>query len=63
MERKIGEVFEVEGVRLICLHVDNLSKICDNCYFRDKKTQCQLQMCTDSEREDENIVYFKEIKK
>ena len=62
MDREIGETFEVEGVKLICLQPDDILKICDNCYFRDKKKQCWLQMCTDAEREDENNVYFKEIK-
>lgn len=64
MERKIGEIFEYGGVKLICLQDNNKDVLesCKNCYFFNKERKCMQQLCVDSDREDENDVYFKEIK-
>lgn len=63
MERKIGEIFEVDDIKLICLQDNNknILESCKNCYFFNKKHQCLQILCANSEREDGNNVHFKEI--
>ena len=59
MERKIGEIFKVDGVKLKCLkYLDD----CTDCYFFEKPEQCDKQSCLKFERSDGECVYFKEIK-
>ena len=36
-ERKIGELFEIDGVKLICLQDNSTTPFCKNCYFYYKK--------------------------
>lgn len=63
MERKIGEIFEFNGVKLMCLQGKNIIPSCKGCYFLGKEEhQCLQQLCANYEREDANNVYFKEIK-
>ena len=59
MERKIGEIFKVDGVKLKCL---KYLGDCADCYFFDKPKQCDKQSCLKFERSDGECVYFKEIK-
>lgn len=67
MERKIGEVFEYNGVRLKVVEGD----FCENCYFRDKRENepCVRSehisvsgACSKQKREDHKSVQFIEIK-
>lgn len=64
MERKIGEIFEVDNTKLICLQDNNKDVLisCEDCYFFGKELQCMQALCMYSERKDANDVYFKEIK-
>lgn len=67
MERKIGEVFEYNGVRLKVVE----EYYCDHCYFRDKHENegCYRSehtlvsgQCSEQRREDGKSVQFIEIK-
>ena len=67
MERKIGEEFEYNGVRLKVVEED----FCENCYFRDKheNESCARSghisvsgSCSKAKREDHKSVQFIEIK-
>lgn len=67
MERKIGEEFEYNGVRLKVVEED----FCENCYFRDKheNESCARSkhisvsgICSKAKREDSKSVQFIEIK-
>ena len=63
MERKVGEIFESNGVKLVCVKgAIDASTDCRNCYFFNKNNQCLDYLCTDFEREDLTNVFFKEIK-
>lgn len=55
MERKVGEVFEVGGVKLKCVKHNN----CLYCYFCDKGLQCMHQNCNN--RKDLKRVMFIQI--
>ena len=52
MERKIGEIFYVNGVKLKCVKHNN----CLDCYFCDKGLQCMQQNC--NHRKDLKVVMF-----
>ena len=67
MERKIGEEFEYNGVRLKVVEED----FCENCYFRDKheNESCAISgrvsvsgICSKEKRKDHKSVQFIEIK-
>lgn len=66
MERKVGEVFEFNNIKLQV--IENINPLtCRRCYFSDK--YCfypsiveKIGECLDFCRLDENNVYFKEIK-
>ena len=61
MERKIGEVFEFNGVNLkVKRHLIRFS--CKGCYFDKVKAHCQNMSCAPSERTDKENVIFMEIK-
>lgn len=51
MERKVGEVFEVNGVKLKCVKYNHN---CKDCYFHGKIIQCFRQKC--------NCLYRKDLK-
>ena len=58
-ERKIGEVFEVDGVKVQC--VENKHKInCHDCFFY--TLECPNTPCIDIKRKDKKNVIFKELK-
>lgn len=62
-ERKIGEIFEIDDTKLICIEETNLYLLeCNYCYFIDKTEKCRQQLCLAHERKDHKPVYFKEIK-
>ena len=60
MERKIGKIFEFEGVKLKCVVKHN--DCCLDCYFCDKGLQCIQQNCSSSSRKDSINVMFIQIK-
>lgn len=65
MERKVGEIFESNGVKLVCVKgTVDASTDCRNCYFfnKNKSNQCLGYLCAAFEREDSTNVFFKEIK-
>ena len=60
-ERKIGELFEIDGVKLICLQDKSIVPACKDCYFYYKKGKpCSQILCAEYEREDATNVYFEE---
>ena len=60
VEHKIGEIFEVDGVKLKCVVKHN--DYCLDCYFCDKGLQCMQQNCSSSNRKDSINVMFIQIK-
>lgn len=58
MERKIGEVFEVDGVKVQCVEITNDGN-CRNCYFL--HLDCFAMPCLGIERIDKKDVFFKEL--
>ena len=61
MERRIGEVFEFNGVKLKTVR-DDLQIPCLVCYFHKVRGFCHEMNCIKSERTDNESVIFKEIK-
>ena len=66
MERKIGEVFELDGVKL---RVKKAVYYCVSCYLYENDIICGLKRinkvipeCTISERKDKQSVIFTEVK-
>ena len=59
IERKIGEIFEVDGVKLKC--VECTHDYCKDCYFRNKGMQCVRQKCVYRSRKDSKTVKFIQI--
>ena len=61
MERKLGEVFEVDGVKLQVVE-DSDTFSCDGCYFLgSEQNVCDFQNCLRCEREDNKSVKFVKI--
>ena len=58
MERELGEIFEVNGVKLKCVDYDHN---CKDCYFNGMGMQCVRQQCTSSDRKDSKNVKFIQI--
>lgn len=59
MERKIGEVFEVNGAKVQC--VENINRRdCRYCFFA--HLGCLDMPCMDDERIDKKDVIFEELK-
>lgn len=58
MERKLGEVIEVDGVALRVVEASDTFS-CDGCYFLDSgQDVCGFQNCLRCERNDgENVVF------
>lgn len=58
MERKIGGIFEFEGVKLQVVEAcDTFS--CDGCYFlSNEQNMCKFQKCLKCERNDWESVVF-----
>ena len=61
MERKIGEVFEFNGVKLKTVRIDVPFR-CEDCYFQDLDVSCKKNSCLWCERTDNENVIFMEIK-
>ena len=61
MERKLGEVFEYNNVKLqVIENKDGFS--CNDCYFINEGIDCNGQLCLRCDRHDRKSVIFKEIK-
>ena len=61
MERKLGEVFEYNNVKLqVIEQKDGFS--CNDCYFINEGIDCDEQLCLRYDRHDRKSVIFKEIK-
>lgn len=60
MEGKVGETYDVYGVKLKCVVKHN--DCCLDCYFCDKGLQCMQQKCSSSNRKDSINVMFIQIK-
>lgn len=58
MEIKIGEIFEVDGTRVICEEAKTYD--CRECFFKEKN--CYKYECSFLSRKDRKIVIFKELK-
>ena len=67
MERKIGEKFDYNGVKLeVCVANAYINAPCRNCYFLHNEKCFKFTditgKCSDTFREDKRSVYFKEVK-
>ena len=60
-ERKIGEIFEVNGVKLRVVKDSFGITSCIGCYFLDNDERCGLLKCCASERKDRKQVKFIKI--
>ena len=62
MERKIGEIFEVDGVKLQV--VENIwDDGCNRCYFHYQCSGCEVMSCAPFSRRDRAVVKYIKIKK
>lgn len=59
MERKIGEIFEYEGIKLKVVETENFS--CHGCCFLELGYKCYDQMCMRFLRKDRKNVVFKSV--
>ena len=58
--KKVGEVFEIDKRKYICLEVGEILDVCKECAF--KNINCtNIITCIDNNREDNKDVYFKEL--
>lgn len=63
-ERKIGEIFEKDGVRLVCLPLtkEDAPRACRNCAFAHRpKEWCKEMACIAIQREDKANVFFRPL--
>lgn len=60
-ERKIGEVFECNGEKIIVKKDSNIMCDCDKCYF-DGKIECSDYYCLSHVRQDKQDVHFEKVK-
>lgn len=58
MERKIGEIFEFEGVKLQVVKDFDCGLTSVGCYFLDDRDNCGFQKCFASQRKDLTPVKF-----
>lgn len=61
MERNIGEIFEVDGVKLQIVEDFDNEMSCNGCYFFDDDEQYGLLKCFASQRKDRKSVKFIKI--
>ena len=61
-ERKVGEIFEFEGVKLQVVDVGEYGNGCKGCYFHYNCSGCGTALCTKSRRSDHKEIIYK-IKK
>ena len=56
MERKVGEIFEYEGIKLEVVETEDFS--CHDCYFLTLRCECSQQLCMFYNRKDRKNVVF-----
>ena len=61
-EKKVGEVFDYKGEKLIVKNNMSAWEGCNRCYFFLKKIRCVNQKCNSFEREDGKSVHFEKVK-
>ena len=61
MERKIGEIFEFDGVKLQVVESSNCGLNNTSCYFSDDEIDCEPHMCGAFQRKDKKSVKFIKI--
>lgn len=59
-ERKIGEVFEYNGEKIIVKKDSDIMYGCDKCYF-DYKPECSDFRCISYTRQDKQDVHFEKV--
>lgn len=59
MERKVGEIFEYEGIKLEVVETEDFS--CHGCYFLTLRRECSKQLCMRYNRKDKKNVVFKSV--
>jgi hypothetical protein len=59
-ERKIGEVFECNGEKIIVKKDGDIMCECDKCYF-DGKPECSDCRCISYTRQDKQDVHFEKV--
>lgn len=58
-ERKIGEIFEIDGVKLQVVKDNNNN--CDRCYFMYNCSGFMSAVCTPHTREDGKFIKYKKV--
>ena len=61
-ERKIGEVFECNGEKIIVKKDSDIICGCNKCYFGDKP-ECNNNYCISYVRQDKQDVHFEKVEK
>lgn len=61
-EKKLGEIFNYKGDKLIVKENMSAWEGCYRCYFFLEKIKCVNQKCNPSEREDSKNIHFEKIK-
>lgn len=59
MERKIGEIFEFEGVKLQVVEDNEYTPHCEGCYFKYHCSGFMSAICTPHTRKDGKFVKYK----
>ena len=59
MERKVGEVFEYEGIKLKVVNTEKFS--CFGCYFKSLRDKYWQQHCMRFDRKDKKNVIFQTV--
>ena len=62
MERKIGEIFEFEGVKLQVVEDNEYTPHCEGCYFKYHCSGFMSAICTPHTRKDGKFVKYKKVK-
>lgn len=60
-ERKVGEIFEFEGVKLQVVETDEYNHSCKGCYFHYSCSGCGSALCTKNDRSDHKEIIYKKI--
>lgn len=58
-ERKVGEIFEFEGVKLQVVDIGEYGNGCNWCYFHYNCSGCYAALCTKSMRSDYKEIIYK----
>ena len=61
-ERKVGEIFEFEGVKLQVVEIGICDSNCRGCYFYYNCSGSVTNLCIHSKRSDHKDIIYKKIK-